>query len=216
MTERETAVASNDDNVLLITGATGLVGSHVAEEARRRNIPTRALVRADSDTALLDRWGVEKIVGNMTDADSMRQAVAGAATVVHCAAKVGDWGPVEEYREVNVRGLEKLLEAVTAAGSVKRFLHVSSLGVYPARDHHGTDESEPPNLAAIDGYTRTKAEAEHVVERFVREHKLPAVTLRPGFIYGPRDRTVFPKLLQKLKSGEFRMIGSRDKLMNNK
>lgn len=208
-------MTANDDHVLLITGATGLVGSHVAEEARRRGIHTRALVRSGSKTALLDEWGVEKVAGDMTDADSVKQAVAGATTIVHCAAKVGDWGPVEEYREVNVRGLEKLLEAVAAEGSIKRFVHVSSLGVYEARDHHGTDESEPPNLSAIDGYTRTKAEAEHVVEDYVQNQNLPAVTLRPGFIYGPRDRTVFPKLLQKLKTGEFRFLGSSDKLMNN-
>lgn len=208
-------MASNSDNLLLITGATGLVGSHVAELAHQKGIPTRALVRSASNTALLDQWGVEKIEGDMTDADSMRKAVAGAATIVHCAAKVGDWGPVEEYREVNVRGLEELLQAVAENGALKRFIHVSSLGVYEARDHQGTDESEPPNLSAIDGYTRTKAEAENVVQQHIREHNLPAVTLRPGFIYGPRDRTVFPKLLQKLKSGEFRFLGSSDKMMNN-
>ena len=203
------------DDLILVTGATGLVGSHVAERARSLGIRTRAIVRESSDTKLLDEWGVEKVTGDMTDADSLKQAADGASVVVHCAAKVGDWGPVEDYRRVNVDGLATLLQAVEAGGSLRRFVHVSSLGVYEARDHFGTDESEPPNVSGIDGYTLTKAEAEKLVVDHIREHNLPATVLRPGFIYGPRDRTVLPRLLAKLKSGSVKFLGSGEQLMNN-
>ncbi len=203
------------DDLILVTGATGLVGSHVAERARSLGIRTRAVVRASSDVKLLDEWGVEKVTGDMTDADSLKQAAQGASVVVHCAAKVGDWGPVEDYRSVNVDGLETLLQAVEASGSLRRFVHVSSLGVYEARDHFGTDESEPPNVSGIDGYTLTKAEAEKLVVDHIREQNLPATVLRPGFIYGPRDRTVLPRLLAKLKSGSVKFLGSGEQLMNN-
>lgn len=217
-------------DLLLVTGATGLVGSHVVERARKDGIPVRVLVRAGSDTKLLDEWAVEKVPGDMSDADSLKKAVAGATHIVHCAAKVGDWGPVEDYRAVNVRGVEELLSAVAeaasfgpeagsfrhaAAGSLKRYVHISSLGVYEARDHYGTDESEPPCTKGIDGYTLTKVECEQVVQQHIAEKSLPAVILRPGFIYGPRDRTVLPRILKNMKAGKVKFLGSGEQLMNN-
>lgn len=201
--------------MLLITGATGLVGSHVAEKARKLNLRTRALVRKDSDTRLLDEWGVEKSFGEMTDAESLQKAVQGVTIVIHCAAKVGDWGPVDEYRAVNVRAVENLLAAAESAGTLKQFIHVSSLGVYEGRDHHGTDETTAPSTTGLDGYTLTKVEAEQVVLRHIREKKLPATLIRPGFIYGPRDRTVLPRLLERLKKGQVKFFGSGEQLMNN-
>ena len=204
-----------DDDLLLVTGATGLVGSHVVERARDRGIRTRALVRAGSDIDLLNQWEVETTAGDMTDQSSLERAVADVSLIVHCAAKVGDWGPVEDYRDANVQGVENLLLAAEAAGALKRFIHISSLGVYEARDHYGTDESEPPNTVGIDGYTLTKVEAENVVRKHIAEHNLPATVLRPGFLYGPRDRTVLPRLLERLKSQAFAYLGSGEQLMNN-
>ncbi|MGE3313701.1 MAG: NAD-dependent epimerase/dehydratase family protein [Planctomycetaceae bacterium] len=205
----------SENDLMLVTGATGLVGSHVIERAHAEKIRVRALVRSQANTHLLDEWGVEKTMGDMTDPASLKSAVAGATIIVHCAAKVGDWGPVDDYREANVRGLETLLNAAEATGSLRRFVHISSLGVYEARDHHGTDESEAPNTKGIDGYTLTKVEAEQLVLRHIAEKKLPATVLRPGFIYGPRDRTILPRILQRLKDKKFRYLGRGDQLMNN-
>ena len=84
----------------MITGATGLVGSHVAERACALGLKVRALVRARSDTTLLSGWGVELCVGDLTDPASLAGCVAGATLVVHCAAKVGEWGRVDDYRSV--------------------------------------------------------------------------------------------------------------------
>lgn len=205
----------SSDDLMLVTGATGLVGSHVVERARSLGVPVRVLVRSSSDTALLDEWDVEKVEGDMGNPESLQKAAQGVTVVVHCAAKVGDWGPVEDYRTINVNGLENLLNAVEASGTLKCFLHVSSLGVYEARDHYGTDETEPPNFTGIDGYTLTKCESEKLVLDHVRDKQLPATVLRPGFIYGPRDRTVLPRLLEKLKAGKVKYLGSTDKLLNN-
>jgi nucleoside-diphosphate-sugar epimerase len=94
-------------------------------------------------------------------------------------------------------------------------VQISSLGVYEGRDHYGTDESTAPSTAGIDGYTLTKVESEQLVLRYVEERSLPAVVLRPGFIYGARDRTVLPRLLERLRSGKFAYLGSPEKLMNN-
>lgn len=202
-------------DLMLVTGATGLVGGHVAERARERGLRVRALAREGSETRLLRDWGVELVSGDMTDAESLRKAVQDVTVIVHCAAKVGDWGPVDDYRRVNVQGLEQLLDAAERTGTLRRFVHVSSLGVYEGRDHYGTDESEEPSTKGIDGYTLTKVESERLVLQHVREKGLPATVLRPGFIYGPRDRTVLPRLLEKLKTHKFAYLGPGDKLMNN-
>jgi len=200
---------------MLITGATGLVGSHVAERARQLGIRVRALTRGSSDTRILDQLGVERVDGELTDPASLQKAVAGATIVVHCAAKVGDWGPVDEYRAVNVRGTEHLLNAAESSGTLRRFIYLSSLGVYEGRDHHGTDETVEPSTTGMDGYTLTKVEAEQLTLRHVREKNLPATLIRPGFIYGPRDRTVLPRLLERLKSGQVKYFGTGEQIMNN-
>ncbi|WP_339909117.1 NAD-dependent epimerase/dehydratase family protein [Symmachiella dynata] len=200
---------------MLVTGATGFVGSHVVQRAIEAGYTPRALVRESSNRALLDEWGVEQVVGDFFDHDALKKAVDGVSVIVHCAAKVGDWGPIDDYRAVNVRGLEHLLVEAEAAGSLERFIQVSSLGVYEGRDHHGTDESEPATLTGMDGYTLTKAEAERLVLEHVRDNKLPATVVRPGFIYGPRDQTVLPRLLERLKIGQVKFFGSGEQLLNN-
>lgn len=205
----------SSDDLLLVTGATGLVGSHVVQQARDNGIPTRALVRESSDKTLLSEWGVDLVYGDLGDSESHARAAEGVTALVHCAAKVGDWGPIDEYRQVNVDGTDSLLRAVEANATLKRAVHISSLGVYQARDHHGTDESEPINVSGIDGYTLTKAESEQLVRKHIEENKLPATILRPGFIYGPRDRTVLPRIFERLRMGGFKFLGTGNTLLNN-
>lgn len=199
---------------LLVTGATGLVGSHVAEWAVGAGLSVRALVRPEADSRFLVERGVEVVDGDLTRAETLRAAVAGVTHVVHCAAKVGDWGPVDAYRGANVRALSHLLDALDSA-PLTRFVHISSLGVYEPRDHHGTDETTPPSAVGLDGYTLSKIEAEDLVGRRFREERFPVVVLRPGFLYGPRDRTVLPRLLERLRRGQVRYFGSGDQLLNN-
>jgi 2-alkyl-3-oxoalkanoate reductase len=198
----------------LITGATGFVGSHIAEACAGRGIPVSTLSRSGSDTSFLDHLGVTVHRGDLTDPEAVRRALEGADVVVHCAAKVGDWGPVEEYRAVNVEGLRGLLDACTGR-PLHRFVHLSSLGVYAARHHHGTDESEPLPAEHMDGYTQTKVEAEHLVLKYHSEHRVPVVVLRPGFIYGPRDRTLIPRLADALKKGKLKLLGGGGLTLNS-
>ncbi|HTU19565.1 MAG TPA: NAD-dependent epimerase/dehydratase family protein [Gemmataceae bacterium] len=198
----------------LITGATGFLGGHLVEACAGRGWNVRALARASSDTGLLELHQATLIRGDMTDGTAIREALQGVEVVFHCAAKVGDWGPVEEYRAVNVEALRGLLDACRER-SLKRFVHFSSLGVYAARHHHGTDENEPLPAHHIDGYTQTKVESEQLVMSYQRQYQLPVVVLRPGFIYGPRDRTLMPKLLENVRKGKFRYIGGASKRAMN-
>jgi nucleoside-diphosphate-sugar epimerase len=197
----------------LITGATGFVGSHVAEACVSRGHSVTVLARPQSDAAFLDKLGARVIRSELKDVAAIRQALEGIDVVVNCAAKVGDWGPVEDYRAVNVDALRGLLEVCKGA-SLRRFVHLSSLGVYAARHHHGTDESEPLPARHMDGYTQTKVESERLVLEYYREHRVPAVVLRPGFIYGPRDRTVLPKIIESLRAQEMRYLGGGKGALN--
>ena len=199
---------------VFITGATGLVGSHVAEEAVRRGCRVRALVRPTSDSRWLDQLGVEKVLGDLEDPAALAEGVAGAEWVFNCAAKVGDWGTLEEFRRLNVDALRLLLETASNEPRLRRFVHVSSLGVYEGRDHFQTDEQVPPAADSLDAYTRSKTEAEALVLAYHRDRGLPATIVRPGFIYGERDRTVIPKLLTNLRRGTFAYFGSGDQKLN--
>jgi nucleoside-diphosphate-sugar epimerase len=198
----------------LVTGATGFVGGHVAERLAAEGHFVRALVRSTADAGPLRDWGVELVEGDLCDPAAVRRACEGVDGVVHCAAKVGDWGPIEEYRRVNVDALATLMDAALDA-DVQRFVLMSSLGVYAARDHYGTDETEPLPDRHIDAYTQTKVEAEKLAQKYFRERKLPLIVLRPGFVYGPRDRTVMPRILANLRRRLVTYFGSRNKKINN-
>jgi nucleoside-diphosphate-sugar epimerase len=139
--------------------------------------------------------------------------VVGADWVFNCAAKVGDWGTLEEFRRLNVQALRSLLDAASEAG-VERFVHVSSLGVYEGRDHHGTDETVAPAADSLDAYTRSKTEAEVLALEYHEKRGLPVTVVRPGFIYGEHDRTVLPKLLLNLRRGSFVYFGSGEQALN--
>jgi len=200
---------------LLVTGATGMVGSHVARRGVEAGYSVQAMVRRDSNRRPLEGLPVQFIEADLAQPETLRGALADAEVVVHTAAHVGDWGPAEKYRAINVIGLEHLVHAAAQSPRFSRWIQISSLGVYPARHHYGTDETVPPDPAGLDGYTRTKAEAEFVLSHHIREHGFPAVILRPGLIYGPGDRHALPRFIEKIQSGKMRFIGRGDRVINN-
>ncbi len=200
---------------LLITGATGLVGQNFAPRAVAAGYNVLAMVRRNSDRSPLDGVPVRFVEGDLADPESLADVLADADIVVHAAAQLGDWGPPEKYRAINVVALEHMLNAVGRTGRLRRWIQISSQGVYPVRHHYGTDESVPAELNNLDGYTQTKAEAEVVIQRHVREYGLPAVILRPGFIYGPGERHALMRVVEKIEAGKMKLIGRGDRLLNN-
>lgn len=200
---------------VLVTGATGLVGRCVAKRLCDAGYRVQAMVRSQSSRTALDGVGVEFVEGDLGDVNTLPPALADAEYVVHAAAHIGDWGPAEKYRAMNVVALEHMLNAAMRTGKLDRWIQISSLGVYPARHHHGTDETTPASLAGLDGYTRTKAEAEVLIRQHITDHGLRAVILRPGFIYGPGERHSLPRVMEKIEAGTMKYIGPGDKLLNN-
>lgn len=200
---------------LLVTGATGMVGRAVVRRAVEAGYRVRALVRNRGNGNLMDALDVEQFEGDLAVPETLPGAVQGVDVVVHAAAHVGDWGPAEKYRAINVVALEHMLTAARREGRLRRWVQISSLGVYSARHHHGTNESEPINVQGLDGYTRTKAEAELLLRHHIRQDNFPAVILRPGFIYGAGDRHVAPRLIERIRKGKMKLIGDGQKLLNN-
>jgi nucleoside-diphosphate-sugar epimerase len=107
---------------VLVTGATGLLGSHLVDLLVERGEPVRALIRPGENASRLAHSGVTIYWGDMADRASMEGAIQGIECILHCAARTGPWGPEAEYRAINVRGLKWLVEAALAAG-VRRFVH---------------------------------------------------------------------------------------------
>jgi nucleoside-diphosphate-sugar epimerase len=197
----------------LVTGATGFIGGHVAEMFVKRGWQVCTIARPTSDTAELEKLGVAIHRGDLSDPQLVNMALVDVEAVVHCAAKVGDWGPVADYRAVNVDALRVLLDGCKGQ-ALSRFVYMSSLGVYASRHHHGTDETEPLPRKHSDGYTQSKVEAEELALRYYRDFGVPVVVLRPGFVYGPRDRTVMPRLIANLRAGKIRYPGGGQRALN--
>ena len=200
---------------VFVTGASGFIGGHVARRLASEGWAVRTIVRSPGAVAALERDGVECLVGDLLDVMGTDRAVAECQAIVHCAAKVGDFGPPSDYLHVNVGGLKNLLAAAARVPDLDRFILMSSLGVYSPRDHFGTAEAEPMADNPLDGYTLSKIESERVLADWLLSRRsVQGFALRPGFVYGPGDRTVTPKLVQALRNGKFAFFGSGDAKMN--
>jgi nucleoside-diphosphate-sugar epimerase len=201
------------DRLNVVTGATGLLGSHIVEKLRERGERVRALVRPRSDTTFLQQLGVELVVGDLNEPNSLSHALDGADVVYHCAARVGDWGPWRAFQREIIDATAHLLDACRTTG-VGRVLHVSSIIVYGhprLRDGRFTeDEPLGQNLWLWDYYCRAKVRAEELC----RQYSGPVTIVRPSWIYGPRDRTTLPRVLKALDAGRVAIIGAGDNLLN--
>ena len=200
---------------IFVTGGTGLVGSprrRGGPQARPpRPRPGAGQQRHDASST---RWASRRSPATSPTPRPCARASSGADWVFNCAAKVGDWGTLEEFRKLNVDALRLLLDAATDA-KVARFVHVSSLGVYEGRDHFGTDETTPPAAESLDAYTRSKTEAEALALQYYKDRGLPVAIVRPGFIYGERDRTVAAQAARRrCGTGRFAYFGSGEQALN--
>jgi len=197
----------------LITGATGFIGSHIAERLTKNGEEVIALVRKTSKTDFLKSIGVKFAYGDINDIDSVKVAIRGIDVVYHSAALADEWiSPKEAYR-VNVEGTRNLLDCAVEA-KVKRFVFISSLAVLGMRDHHGTAQDAPYHKTG-DSYIDTKIDSERLVMDYYRERALPVTVVRPGFVFGPRDNKLIPRLSERLKSKQFMFVGSGKNKINS-
>jgi 2-alkyl-3-oxoalkanoate reductase len=180
---------------VLITGATGFLGSHLAELLVEEGHQVAALVRGTSKTDFLEALGVELRLASLEGGEGLEEAVADVDAVVHGAGLVKARTP-EEFHEVNCGGTENLLRAVRRARpDIRRFVHVSSLAA------HGFCEVDGAEPQPVTHYGKSKRAGEDAVRQAASE--LPVTVIRPPAIYGPRDVEMY---------NFFKMIAMRTKV----
>jgi nucleoside-diphosphate-sugar epimerase len=187
-------------SVALVTGATGLIGSHIVDRLLADGWSVRALVRTPDQARVVHAKNVEMAQGDVLDEASFVRAARGCHAVFHGAANIMVRGGWDAYRVTNVEGTRNAITAAERAGA--RLLHVSSVAVYgpaarydAARRGARTDESAV--LAPLPErayYARSKRDSEDLVLRAHTEGRAWTTVVRPCVVYGKRDRQFVPRM----------------------
>ena len=190
---------------VLVTGATGFTGGHLARTLAARGDDVRALVRDPSRAGELAHAGISLVAGDLRDAESLRAATADVEVVYHIAAMYREAGlPESTYRDVNARGVEQIVDAAARSGA-RRVVHCSTVGV------HGDVERPPANedapLRPGDIYQVTKLEGEQLARQAALRAGIELVVVRPSGIYGPGDRRLL-KLFRGVARRQWITLGS--------
>jgi dihydroflavonol-4-reductase len=175
------------DGLLLVTGASGFVGSAIAIAARKAGYRVRVLVRRSSPRTNIQPDD-EVVIGDICDRASLAQALRGVRYLAHAAADYRLWSPSPgEIIRTNLEGTRYLMEEALRAG-VERIIYTSSVATLKLQDNSPADETRPlPAGEAVGPYKKSKVLAERLVEEMVKQHRLPAVIVNPSAPIGPRD-----------------------------
>jgi nucleoside-diphosphate-sugar epimerase len=189
---------------VLLTGGSGFLGSHIAEQLSASGYSVRALVRPTSDTRdLLSLKNVELFDAPLEDSQALQSAMAGVTHVIHSAGLVKARSP-EDFHRVNAQGTQRLLEAAKQNPELQRFVLVSSLAVAgPSLD--GLPVVSLGEPSPVTHYGRSKLAAERAA--LAHKDQVPLTIIRPPFIYGPRDRECFA-FFKAVKLGVFPYMGT--------
>ncbi len=192
--------------LILVTGGTGFVGSHVVERLVAAGARVRCLVRASSSSRYLPREGIEVVQGDLAAGTGLDEALQGADVVVHVGGVTKALSEAA-FEQGNPRATENLLRACERQGdSVRRFIHVSSLAaIGPGPDLRPLDEDAAPH--PLTWYGRSKLAAEGAVRASSLSGR--AVILRPPVVYGQRDTDVF-EVLRSVAKGITVRIGREE------
>lgn len=194
--------------VILVTGGNGHLGRFLVQALQERGDDVRVLALPSEDTSWLEARGVAVHRGDVRQPQTLADPTRGVDAVFHLAAMIGVWRPMADYRAVNVAGTENVCRAALAAG-VSRFVHASSWTIYGMGLGKPVSEEHPPRPLS-EPHVLTKLEGEKLVRRMVARDRLPGVILRPGTFFGPHDELHFGRIADRLRSGDWVVIGSGD------
>jgi 2-alkyl-3-oxoalkanoate reductase len=178
---------------VLVTGATGFIGSHIVETCLKKGDAVAVLVlHGDKGKDGLSEKGVEICHGDMRKYMTLEKACTARDVIFHCAAVATDWAPYEMFEGVTVGGMENICKASLKAG-VKRFIDVSTSDVFGNREDITINESLPLSFWN-EPYPDSKIRAEKIAWRYHKEYGLPVSMVYPLWVYGPGDKTFVPLL----------------------
>src|SRR5215472_7431354 len=202
------------NDVLLVTGASGFVGSAIAIAARKAGYRVRVLVRPSSPRTNIQSED-EAVIGDIRDRTSLARALQGVRFVAHAAADYRLWSPSpDEIIRTNLEGTRYVMEEALRAG-VERVVYTSSVATLELRDGAPADETRPlPQSKAVGAYKKSKLIAERLVEDMIRQRGLPAVIVNPSTPIGPRDVKPTPTGRIIVEGARGRMPGFVDTGLN--
>ena len=189
---------------VLVTGATGFTGGHLARALKARGHDVRAMVRSSAHGDL-ERDGIPVVAGDLGDPASLPAAVAGGYDVIYNIAALYRQAGLPEsiYRQVNAVAVGQLIEAAAKAG-VRRVVHCSTVGVHGDIEHPPANEDAP--LSPGDVYQVSKVEGERIARDAAARTGVEVVLARPSGIYGPGDRRLL-KLFRGVARRRFVILG---------
>lgn len=188
----------------LVTGGGGFLGSAIVRLLLEKGYRVRSFARGDYPS--LVKTGVEVVQGEIATASAVATAVEGCDVVFHVAAKAGVWGRDDDFHRTNVVGTENVIAACKRHG-VSRLVYTSTPSVvFNGRDMEGANESAPYADHYEAAYPRTKAEAERLALG-ANSGELGVVALRPHLIWGPGDRHLIPRIVERARAGKLRIVG---------
>jgi nucleoside-diphosphate-sugar epimerase len=192
-----------------ITGAAGLVGSHLVDFLSDRGYPVTAVVRSRKSLGSLEQAWLRKQIlikeADLTDASSLDEAFRGKDIIVHAAGIVDPYGSRTAIFNTNVQGTQNAI-AAAQANQVKHFILISSLSVITGRVDQFDTSEEAPYRRSGEAYADSKVSAEVLVREAIAKTNFPATIVRPGFIYGPRERAWMPRLINSIAAGKAMLI----------
>jgi len=184
-------------STVLVTGASGFIGSHLVRRCLRDGYSVKVLVRkGNACIPSLRASGVEVVTGDVRDAGAVDLAVSGCDLVLHVAALTSDWGPMQDFIDINVGVTRNVCESSLRHG-VERLVHISSFECF---DHHllGRIDEKTPYMTRKQSYPDTKIGGSNEVWAAMKRG-LSASILYPVWVYGPVDRTLFPLLADSIR-----------------
>ncbi|MFC2165546.1 NAD-dependent epimerase/dehydratase family protein [Acidobacteriota bacterium] len=188
---------------ILITGATGFIGGHLAEFLKTAGHHVEGIIRNPKKAGLLNSLSIPIRIADIADKDSLNKAISeDFDAVINTVAPVTNEGSWEFFRKINVEGTKNLAEAMLAA-DIKRLIHISTVGIYGQQAVNG-DENLIPKRPGWMKYGVTKLEAEEALQEYP---ELDVTFLRPAFVLGARDRIgILPIIFHTLKKKRFVLI----------
>lgn len=191
---------------ILVTGASGFIGGRFARFALEQGLSVRVNGRRPEGVQHLIKRGAEFIQGDLADPDLAHRLCRDVEAVVHCAGAVGVWGSREHFHQGNVVLTQNVIEGCLGQ-KVRRLVHLSSPSVYfDGQSHVGLKEEQVPSRF-VDHYGATKYRAEQKVFE-AQEFGLEVIALRPRFVTGAGDTSIFPRLIEMQRKGRLFIIGN--------